>query len=185
MIIENFVPNSYQKELLNLTTSVDFPWFYNESISGQKIEEFKNFNSVQYGFYHILYNPNGENSHFYKLFLPLIYFIEEKTKQTVKELIRVRVGMNTFVSNKETIHIPHVDYHEPHKVLLYYVNDSDGDTIMYNEVFSGEKNKKNFSIKEKISPKQGRAVLFDGLRYHSSSAPVNNTRRIAVNINFR
>lgn len=184
MIIKNFLPESYKNDIYNLTTSNEFPWFYNESISGQPIGSKGDFSEVQYGFSHVLFNNGEENSPFYKFFIPMVYFIEEKTGERINELIRVRVGLNTKSSEKEIIHLPHIDYYYPHKVFLYYVNDSDGDTIMYNEVFDNE-NIKNFSIKEKITPCSNSGILFDGLRYHSSSSPIKNSKRIAVNINFR
>ena len=57
--------------------------------------------------------------------------------------------------------------------MLYYVNDSDGDTIIYNEKTKFDDcnvMKMNFTIKKKVSPKQGRVVLFDGrhLSYRSN-----------------
>ena len=53
---------------------------------------------------------------------------------------------------------------EKHLALLYYVNDSDGDTIIY-------ENKKTLKIKKTIKPKQGRIVIFDGSYWHSGSQP--------------
>jgi 2OG-Fe(II) oxygenase superfamily len=60
-----------------------------------------------------------------------------------------------------TIEDKHVDYNFPHLVLLYYVNTTDGDTILYDN---------NNEIAERISPKRGRCVLFDGLTLHASSS---------------
>ena len=33
---------------------------------------------------------------------------------------------------------PHIDADRDHLVILYYVNDSDGDTVIYNEKFISE-----------------------------------------------
>ena len=52
--------------------------------------------------------------------------------------------------------------------------DSDGDTIIYNETVKSE----NYTIKEKVTPKQGRVVLFDGSLYHTAEQPINNVRCI-------
>ena len=62
---------------------------------------------------------------------------------------------------------------EPHLVCLYYINDSDGDTIFFN---------KNNIIKE-VSPKKGRIALFDGSIEHSAGIPKTSPRFI-LNINF-
>jgi len=67
----------------------------------------------------------------------------------------------------------------PHLVVLYYVNDSDGDTIIYDQI--GQPNnidKSALKIKQKISPKKGRCVLFNGKWLHNSSSPQNSPRCI-------
>ena len=69
------------------------------------------------------------------------------------------------------IDTPHLDLKEKHSALLYYVNDSDGDTIIYEDV---KKNK----IKKTVKPKQGRMVIFDGSYWHTGSQPRNNIRCI-------
>jgi ectoine hydroxylase-related dioxygenase (phytanoyl-CoA dioxygenase family) len=58
--------------------------------------------------------------------------------------------------------------------MLYYVCDSDGDTIIYNEKDISDQ----YTIKEKVTPKQGRVVLFDGSLYHTAEQPLNNNRCI-------
>ena len=42
----------------------------------------------------------------------------------------------------------------------------------------------NFTIKKKVSPKQGRVVLFDGRHWHTAQQPNHNLRCI-VNYNLR
>ena len=61
-----------------------------------------------------------------------------------------------------------------HFVMLYYVGDSDGDTIIYNE----REKSKSYTIKKKVTPKQGRVVLFDGRLYHTAEQSINTTRCI-------
>ena len=68
-----------------------------------------------------------------------------------------------------------------HFVMLYYVCDSDGDTIIYNEKTISEK---GLTVQKKVTPKQGRVVLFDGAYYHTAQQPNNNIRCI-VNYDLR
>ena len=68
----------------------------------------------------------------------------------------------------------HVDLKMPHQVMIYYVNDSDGDTILY------EKDKK--TIIKKIAPKKGRIVFFNGDIPHCASIPQHNLWTV-LNIN--
>jgi hypothetical protein len=69
---------------------------------------------------------------------------------------------------------PHIDYQFPHLVLLYYVNNTDGDTIFL----------KDNQIVEKIAPKRGRCVLFDGSIVHASTTPTLSPR-VIINTNIK
>ena len=63
-----------------------------------------------------------------------------------------RIGVNLtmpMVESKKTL--PHVDHDFPHKNLLIYFNDSDGDTVC------GESN---------FSPKEDAIIIFEGEHYH-------------------
>ena len=56
--------------------------------------------------------------------------------------------------------------------MLYYVCDSDGDTIIFNEKEKSEK----YTVQKRVTPKQGRVVLFDGDFYHTAEQPIDNIR---------
>ena len=94
---------------------------------------------------------------------------------------------------REDVDTPHTDIPVDHFVMLYYVCDSDGDTIIYNEKCNNlddyddninvVKNK-IFSIQKKVTPKQGRVVLFNGKLYHTAEQPNNNIRCV-VNYDLR
>ena len=92
-----------------------------------------------------------------------------------------------YPSINNTPNNPHVDLIFPHLVCLYYVNDCDGDTIIYNEtsdqVIEEAIPSTNFSIYKTVSPKKGRVVLFNGKYYHSSSKPTID-RRCIINFNL-
>lgn len=87
----------------------------------------------------------------------------------------------TFLCNEKRSSIPHIDNEYEHVVLLYYVNNSDGDTILYKNKY--DKNSEMI-IDHKISPKAGRAILFTGDTYHSFYYPNINDRRSVININI-
>lgn len=87
----------------------------------------------------------------------------------------------TFLCNEKRPSIPHIDNQSSHVVLLYYVNNSDGDTILYKNKY--DKNNEMI-IEHSISPKAGRAVLFSGDTYHSFHYPNINDTRSVININI-
>lgn len=80
-------------------------------------------------------------------------------------------------------HLPHVDSTDKHKVFLYYVNDSDGDTVFFNELFDGTK-KDQFTESQRVSPEAGKGVVFDGHIYHASSSPIASEYRCILNVDF-
>ena len=73
----------------------------------------------------------------------------------------------------------------PHLVVLYYVNDSEAQTIIYEDKFDTVENRPKISelkIKQKVTPKQGRVVMFNGLHWHTAEQPEENVRCI-INYN--
>ena len=81
---------------------------------------------------------------------------------------------------------PHLDRFEPHLVFLYYVCGSDGDTIIYDYKTEKEGDVPFFEdVKElkRITPKQGRVVIFDGLYWHTAEQPKKDVRCV-LNFNI-
>ena len=113
----------------------------------------------------------------------LNYLFEEIEKNT-----DLNLSERTLYRAKSTIIFPpakeqkqksdiHIDYNEIEvDNLLYYVNDSDGDTILY------ENDRK--TVMKRISPKAGRFVYFSGDIPHCASRPVENFKRMVININM-
>ena len=78
---------------------------------------------------------------------------------------------------------PHVDLQTPHLVFLYYVLDSDGDTVIYKNKTDGSTRPffDELEVLQKITPKQGSVVVFDGLHWHTAEQPRKNVRCIINN----
>jgi hypothetical protein len=77
---------------------------------------------------------------------------------------------------------PHIDTPAPTYSMVYYLNDSDGDTIFFNEKYSAEqKDPVKLTVLERIKPKKNRAVIFESDRYHASSNPTINDDRFVIN----
>jgi len=65
---------------------------------------------------------------------------------------------------------------------IYYLNDSDGDTFIFNERF-GE-SFESFSVHSRVTPRRGRVVMFDGNRFHAGNNPRTHKPRALLNLNF-
>lgn len=129
----------------------------------------------------------------YGTILELFKEIQKKTQILLLDPFRVKFNLitNNPNANKLSHHTPHVDAAGfNHYVLIYYVEDSDGDTIMFKETqknipFNEASSVKEFTIKERIQPKKGRFILFDGDQYHTSCSPQKHLSRSVININFK
>ena len=87
---------------------------------------------------------------------------------------RMRIGLYLPIANAPLHNNMHVDMKIPHTVILYYVNDADGDTFFFD---------RNREIVDRITPKRGRMVVFDGNTLHASSMPTKD-HRISLNIGY-
>jgi hypothetical protein len=184
-VFDNFLPEINQKSLYKeIVDNEKFPWYFSQNTSGfetpLKINNNLDISFFQYGFSHLVYTrEDGPISPIYPLILPLLYQAGDVLGKI--EIIRIRIGLINSLGHPGIIY-PHVDYKEPHTTILYYLNDSDGETIFYNEKYS-EQDIYNFSVFKKYMPKMGTAVFFNGLMYHSTSRPVETPARFTININ--
>ncbi|RFB04023.1 hypothetical protein [Parvularcula marina] len=166
IIIENFLPEGMQDELERVIMGMRFPWFY-----------YPNTNSTDD------YTQAGESPQFVHGFIQNYKNITQW--HTVPRAITARLGIadekiirakcNLMSREKASfIHPKHVDDENPHWVFIYYVNDADGDTC----IFDGEE------VAHRIKSKRGRGLIFDGMMEHASSAPVDSTHRCVFNFNL-
>lgn len=180
IILDNLFSDEYMK-IIEISCTESF-WQYVNNISYRE-----NYDDIQNGFSFVF----EDNSLQYFLFQYLIFKSCEKINFKVEKTIKIRKRLT--YPNKEKYNIPyqlHVDYQDTHLVLLYYVNDSNGDTFVYKEKFS-KKNKlklndvdiKKLSLLEKVEFKRGRVVIFNGKNYHASSLSSSNPR-IILNVNL-
>lgn len=129
--------------------------------------------------------PCMPGSPMYYTALNLFNKFRDKHGITYKEIHRVKFNLLPMIPEYEDglYHTPHVDTNLKHNVFLYYVNDADGDTFFFNEMYNGYE-VYDFSLQQRVSPKRGRAVTFDGHQYHASSSPTKSTHRIILNIDY-
>lgn len=155
--------------LQNKILSEDFPWYFinNSAYNNSK-------DDITYSFHHTLLLNYKITSNHFDFINSIALQLKDKFKLTEYNIFRLRLGL-TVSYGKKIINNPHIDVNNrEHKVILFYINDSDGDTYFY----------KNNKIIKSISPEKNKAILFDGNIYHSSSKPEKNLRRIVLNLNL-
>jgi len=195
IIIDDFLPITFQKSIIDLLTGHEFPWtFFNYSVSEYGLQEHFYTNDPtreHLQFRHGFVKDGKVTSEHYK-YIELLKMIFEGHMRTKVNYIH-RIKSNLLLTQKGPfIQPPHVDVMDMldgdtnclgYKTLIYYVNDSDGDTILYNEHFTGEP-VGLVTKQQQISPKQGRAVIFDSNQIHSGSCPSVNDTRLVINCVF-
>jgi hypothetical protein len=88
-------------------------------------------------------------------------------------ILRCKANLKFKTNTRKKHNIFHMDHKDPHKVMIYYVNDSDGDTFL----------KIGKSIK-RVSPKKGRVLCFDGKTMHAANHPRKTNKRLIINFNL-
>ena len=123
-------------------------------------------------------------------------FMKELDKHFyVRDLIRVRGGLQPSVADFKGYHPPHVDFPFPHYVALFYMceeSSGKGCTAVYAEKddpYLGQPHLKTWkhedlTLVDEIQPRENRALIFKGNVLHSLAPPKDISIRIAININF-
>jgi hypothetical protein len=184
-ILDNVLSDSLLTSIQERIEGPDMPWYFIENSAQPTNTELIKQTPLNYSFSHLVCKPNftSETSYHIEVVSPLndmTYSMSLILKDLFKlekphSVFRLRWGMTTTI-DKPHRHTPHIDMDLiPHKVILFYLNESDGDTYFYD---------KEHKIIDSVTPKENRAVFFDGSLLHSSSKPVEFTKRIVLNINL-
>jgi len=167
----------YEETLLNNSPWKFNPWTNTKSANGEAL-------SSQNESFQFVSNIDMDHP-LHLLTLELLYKFTNKHNINVKTVRRIKSNILTQSSNTG-YHSPHIDQNYEHKVFLYYVNDSDGDTIFFNQFWSENNPATEDTLTEQIrvSPKRGLGIVFDGFQYHASTSPQINGYRCVVNVDF-
>jgi len=174
-VIDSFLSAGYFKEIQEVLLGNTFPWFYKNNITSYYDKNDIN----QYGFSSLIYEkiPEVYSSNYFDFLLPFMLQFSNKS-----DILRCRADMITN-KNIELNHDIHVDFNFEHISSVFYVNESDGDTIVYKNKYPEEPN--NLVIEEKICPKPNRLVIFDGLQWHTGKSPNKHNNRVIINTNTK
>lgn len=189
-VIDDVIPKNYQELIKDaLFDTLNHPWFLKRSLS----ESTNNNGDPQFtqapGLANVFYNEEGvRNEKIYNLVMPLLNCAAEKINVLFNSLIYGRSFVQLPLTTHQGITNPHVDVPFPHTVFLYYVTDADGETVFFNKLDdppgSPRPSFDEYEIPNKIEPKQGRMVVFNGSVYHANTLPKNNMRCV-INCSVR
>ena len=191
-VIDNFIDKKYQESIKEeMFGAFDkngdwqesyFPWYYAEDVTAAGDDDSQH----RPGLGHVYVEFDDESpgyvvSDYHELFIPLLKKVGLKCGVRDVKVLQGRSFLQFPIQRERgEPDLPHIDINNKiHIVGLYYVVDSDGDTVIYNE----REESKTYTVKKRVTPKQGRIVIFDGGLYHTAEQPLNNTRCI-VNYNI-
>lgn len=116
-----------------------------------------------------------------------------RSGQNIDEILRIRCSV-TGITEHNHVADPHVDTNREHMTALFYINDSDGDTIVYNEQYRPlqgldqtewfEQKIGTPSVDYTVTPVANQMCWFNGLTYHSSNSPTTVAQRYIINVNY-
>ena len=184
IVIDDVLPAEEQEDLKRTFLDSMFPWYYRSTLSYNTAKT--NFDSaVAPGFGHVFYNDNGIVSDFYEKVCNIPYIAVKNTPFTFNKLLYARTFLQMPLTTTHGLTNPHLDVPGVnHYVCVYYVDDADGETVIFDKTaFTDNIDFKTMRILQTVSPKKGRAVLFDGSRYHANILPQRGPRCI-INFDF-
>ena len=197
IVVDDFFPKYIQKQILLKFDDGNLQWTYNKFVTfgytnNKFVSNLKSYNDSIMdtdAFISRLDKDSEENK---ELKNNLENFIKAKFNITVSEILRWMFVYNPPDPNlPDNFRLPsHVDFDNLSQTnFLYYINDNDAPTLFFNQ--KKEKFKKSDDeilakqeIIKQVYPKQGRAVLFNGLIYHAGNVSKYN-KRLTMNLNFK
>jgi hypothetical protein len=187
-LIEKELQNQIEDAMFdcNWKFLMDNTYVYNHKAFGIRYRKF--LNPFQYDISPSIITNLQSNQKIFELFSPVIQKTCNHINFKLEKISRCIAGIQgvQVIREKNKVCNIHINQKTPHLVLLYYVNDADGETILYdkttddiqdeNDMYLDERHE--FNVVNKITPKQGRILLFDGRTYHSASSPTTGIRCI-------
>ena len=168
--IPDFLPLALEHEIRDTLLSDSFPWFFNDSTTPDNAGSLTAFQ-----FTHSFFRTDrGWNSQWSSLIQRMLDVAQLRLGVDPTKLIRSKANLMTIRNDVPDSSLIHKDMPEPGcNSLLYYVEDSDGDTIIFDE---------SKNITHRIAPKKNTAIFFDSNIWHSPSPPTQHKRRVIINM---
>lgn len=185
VVIDNFLSSNYFSTIKKFIEDRNFNWFLKKNITYPDVP---NLNLNSFGFDNFVVDDfelvNSQISQILTGFYGQLLDVTECSR-----LFKSRIDMTMFSASKYR-HEVHVDLYEPHVSSIFYITDSDAETIIYDtKCFSHEQYKNNIDISalkvsNTIVPKENRLLFFDGSYLHTGHSPSKYKNRIIINSNL-
>jgi hypothetical protein len=188
-VFDDVISNEEQKLLNDYVKSSNIEWVSMENITGEyggKKETHKFPAKVHP-------KPECKNEEINRIIDSIELIVAKKLNLEFIKNYRWKINWTTPIGEYNPMDLLHCDGLRDHIAMVYYINDSTGDTCVYNNINgnTAETYQENFnnvdynsySLLTSVSPKMGRCVVFDGKLAHHGNYPSNGDRFI-INFNF-
>jgi hypothetical protein len=188
-VFDDIISNEEQKLLNDYVKSSNIEWVSMENITGEyggKKETHKFPAKVHP-------KPECKNEEINRIIDSIELIVAKKLNLEFIKNYRWKINWTTPIGEYNPMDLLHCDGLRDHIAMVYYINDSTGDTCVYNNINgnTAETYQENFnnvdynsySLLTSVSPKMGRCVVFDGKLAHHGNYPSNGDRFI-INFNF-
>lgn len=189
ILVDDIISIEQQENIKNLLLGNNFPWYFIKDITKQNYESIE---TLKPALFHNFIKDSYITSDFYNDLIETLFLSAcDRVKLTPTNLLNCRSFLQ-FPLPEQTIENQHIDdFHVDltcnHKVILYYVKNSDGNTIITDDKITDSNNVKKIELEninyQTVVPKQGRLLYFDGKYFHSAEQPRVDTRCV-INFNF-
>lgn len=194
-VIDNFLTPTYADTILQDARSVLQYFYMSETCSHNERTEgppfFKDANTFDFGQFTcpILVHPEPSPvfGWYFTLLKPVIYTLIDKVPEiAVRGVVRIKFNLLLKHADAPADHynIPHQDAFDSAYSMVYYCDDSDGDTFLFKEFYQSGKLPEKLTLAERVTPRKNRVVVFESNRYHASSNPRSSRDRIVANFIF-
>tara|TARA_R110001599_G_scaffold8819_2_gene43823 strand:- start:3120 stop:3674 length:555 start_codon:yes stop_codon:yes gene_type:complete len=174
-IYNGLVSKEKLNNINNILLDSKFPWYFNPETSENDYNFPNTFEHFQLSHWFIFNSKIGSESY-------INVFRNTISNIPIEHDLIVRAKVNLlpqFKHDKDRHNNPHLDVvredNRKHKICIVYLNDSDGDTFVFNN---------NKEIIKRITPEAGKVLIMDGNLIHTSAHPIEAKYRLVFNINF-
>jgi len=164
-----------EKPLKEKVFSKDFLWFFNERSTP---------NGPSFLAHAIKHRDKEIEGEFWDYIKEDFHNVLERNNLKLDKIHRAAVNLMTNFGDVPFAE-PHVDHRFPHHNMLIYCNTVEGDTFIFNEKYNNEYlHPIHLTLKDKVSPEEGKVIIFNGEHYHSTGKIPTGTWRAVIVITF-
>ena len=187
-IIDNFLNKVQARQLELKSQKMSIPWNWNRefiykdtSLVYEFIKNDENIICPNGGtFFYQIIKDNEQIGNEVKDYFNFPNMVEEKFNVRIRNIHLMRLNFTPplgYQTAKYTC--PHMDNTDPlGRSVIYYITDNDGDTVFFEEMYDQKINFSKKTVKYRVSPTKGKAILFDSRQYHAAGLPSNNIKMI-------